>query len=169
MNYFLNRDGENLGPLTQERIDEMRLSGELFEFQWIWKEGAPSWEPIPRKPPLPTAPAATQKAAEAKAAAKRDRFAAILFNPGSSGAGPWSGEARQLSAQGCVVRLEGADESHLPFPEKAKLSLDLLDTEQQLSECVIVEAAKFDRQPGGDWDVQLNWISDPPTLGGKPA
>ncbi len=58
MQYFVGKNGQQLGPFGEEQIKTRVASGEFAGTDLIWKEGMASWEPIAtvlNNPYLPTA------------------------------------------------------------------------------------------------------------------
>lgn len=58
MQYFVGKNGQQLGPFSEEQIKSRVASGEFAGTDLIWKEGMAAWEPIAtvlNNPYLPTA------------------------------------------------------------------------------------------------------------------
>jgi uncharacterized RDD family membrane protein YckC len=58
MQYFVGKNGQQLGPFGEEQIKSRVASGEFAGTDLIWKEGMAAWEPIAtvlNNPYLPTA------------------------------------------------------------------------------------------------------------------
>lgn len=49
--YHLGRDGRAHGPFTQEAFEQMRLSGEIDQYTYLWDEQAKDWVNLDPKPP----------------------------------------------------------------------------------------------------------------------
>src|SRR5262245_6790850 len=54
LNYLCTRDGRVVGPLAKGQIDEMRRSGAIHDYLWIWEAGTPTWMPASPPPPPPS-------------------------------------------------------------------------------------------------------------------
>jgi hypothetical protein len=73
LNYLCTRDGKVVGPVTSSQLVEMRRTGSINEYFWVWEVAFPQWMPA-NTPPPPPSPDATkltehqtlQPAAEAK-------------------------------------------------------------------------------------------------------
>jgi len=46
MNYYLGRDGKNLGIFPLDDLHRQRQSGELTGAEFVWAEGMPDWQPL---------------------------------------------------------------------------------------------------------------------------
>jgi hypothetical protein len=48
---YLGKSGRIFGPYTDRDVSEMRATGELERFSWIWQSSAPGWQAIDPPPP----------------------------------------------------------------------------------------------------------------------
>jgi hypothetical protein len=64
--FYLSKNNETCGPFTEDKLEAMRVSGELATYNWIWNEAQNQWDTIaaPVPPALPPPGATTQKRAE---------------------------------------------------------------------------------------------------------
>ena len=51
--YYLGKSGKVFGPFTPEQIGELRLSGEIENYTYLWSEAESKWENIDPPPPAP--------------------------------------------------------------------------------------------------------------------
>jgi hypothetical protein len=56
LNYLCTREGQVVGPFTREQLVQMKQSGEILKFFWIWEAGSPQWMPANPPPPPPSSP-----------------------------------------------------------------------------------------------------------------
>lgn len=60
-NYYISRNGENLGPYTENYLREQLLSGVFTAEDHAWREGEESWKPLGQLlPPLTATPTVTK-------------------------------------------------------------------------------------------------------------
>jgi len=45
ISYFIARNGQQLGPLTEEQIAQMRVTGKILAQDMVWHEGMNEWQP----------------------------------------------------------------------------------------------------------------------------
>lgn len=50
---YLSRDGQVYGPFSDEQLNELRTSGQIHSYFWIWDGSADAWSPLHSPPPLP--------------------------------------------------------------------------------------------------------------------
>lgn len=55
-NYLCTREGQVVGPFTQAQLGEMKRSGEMQAYFWLWEASNPQWAPANPPPPPPSAP-----------------------------------------------------------------------------------------------------------------
>jgi hypothetical protein len=60
---YLSKDGKIFGPYTDEELENLRRSGEINTFSWIWGGGSSNWMPIAAPPPMAPPGAGAQSAA----------------------------------------------------------------------------------------------------------
>jgi hypothetical protein len=51
---YLGKAGRIFGPYTDRDLAEMKATGELERFSWIWQSSAPGWQPVDPMPPAVT-------------------------------------------------------------------------------------------------------------------
>jgi hypothetical protein len=79
----LAKNGKTFGPYLPQEVEQMKLSGEFFEFEWLWDGSSPDWSrvPPPAPPPPPPRSAPTVPAAPAAAAQTAPQPAAGIQLP----------------------------------------------------------------------------------------
>src|SRR6185295_11013080 len=55
-NYLCTREGQVVGPFTRDQLAEMRRSGGIQAYYWVWEASNPQWAPAVAPPPPPAAP-----------------------------------------------------------------------------------------------------------------
>lgn len=50
MNYYLFKSGKILGPIPKEKLEQLKLSGELLHYTWIIEERNQQWVPVDPMP-----------------------------------------------------------------------------------------------------------------------
>lgn len=50
---YLGKAGKIYGPYSEKKVDELRMTGELLQFSYIWDEGKDDWLILDQKPPKP--------------------------------------------------------------------------------------------------------------------
>jgi hypothetical protein len=70
MQYYLNINGQNIGPCNMQQLQQMVQSGQLTQQTYVWKQGMANWDfasnvqelsmlfgaippPLPPTPPVP--------------------------------------------------------------------------------------------------------------------
>ena len=53
---WLSRGGKAEGPFDQAHVDQLKASGEIRNYVWIWTPETKTWSPIQLAPPPPPAP-----------------------------------------------------------------------------------------------------------------
>jgi hypothetical protein len=51
---YLAKHGKTFGPYQPQEIQEMKLNGQFFEYEWLWDGTSPDWSRVP--PPAPPPP-----------------------------------------------------------------------------------------------------------------
>lgn len=175
---YLSRDGQSQGPFTDEQIRSMQESGEILKFQWIWKQGAASWQAIaPPPPPAPTTPvqaesprAETSQVARAPEPSEAPRKAAQVqtFDRKIEAVchdrhQVVSGILERMTDEGCDLISE--DEHGPAFSKRTLLLLSLVDTESGKSMNVHARLTQAQRRDGR-WSYRLHWDECPALLAG---
>src|SRR5579885_1810236 len=55
-NYLCTREGQVVGPFTQAQLAEMKRTGAIQAYFWLWEASNPQWMPANPPPPPPAAP-----------------------------------------------------------------------------------------------------------------
>jgi len=58
LNYMCTREGQVVGPFTSAQVLQMKQSGEILKYFWLWEAGNPQWAPANPPPPPPSSPIA---------------------------------------------------------------------------------------------------------------
>jgi hypothetical protein len=82
--WFYLKNGQNVGPFTQDQLRQLARQGQLLPTDLVWKNGMPSWSPASSIPGLlPSAPPPQAPAAEEPAAPSLDRNYEQILKQGS--------------------------------------------------------------------------------------
>src|SRR5262249_16231465 len=47
---YFGKSGKIYGPYTDRDVTEMRVTGEIFRFTWMWESSQPGWQPVDPAP-----------------------------------------------------------------------------------------------------------------------
>ncbi len=51
--FYLGKNGQYIGPLSEDDLTSMRIEGTLSAFFWLWDCSLKSWQPLEAPPPMP--------------------------------------------------------------------------------------------------------------------
>jgi hypothetical protein len=91
---FLSQDGQMFGPYSREQIEEMRRTGEISRYTWLWDGTTPNWvlaNAAPPPPPPPGVPVAGLQAADPVQAAAQEHVEEMAELEEQSSAGAFHG------------------------------------------------------------------------------
>lgn len=157
---YLGKMGKAFGPYSEAQLQQLKASGSLREFSWIWDAQQQSWAPLD-PPPAPL----TQSQFNAASPAERTLFRhdsilpleAICHNRRSA----ITARLRLVSETGC--ELISPLEEEPPFPANCQVALNLLDPRTGKSVELPVRLAGLGRS-GGAWRYRVLWESCPPLV-----
>src|SRR3982750_2853079 len=55
-NYLCTREGQVVGPFTRDQLADMKRTGAVQAYFWVWEASNPQWAPANAPPPPPAAP-----------------------------------------------------------------------------------------------------------------
>jgi hypothetical protein len=55
-NYLCTREGQVVGPFTRDQLADMKRTGAIQAYFWVWDASNPQWAPAAAPPPPPAAP-----------------------------------------------------------------------------------------------------------------
>lgn len=179
--YFLARNQQVFGPISESEVLELRGSGQLGSYSWIFKEGDAEWSPIDPAPPLPNlqkalrpnlhlvpevgeTPGTTMHVPRAKThLIAQERFRIVLFDHHNA----ISGWLVSASDEGCEIRSDQNTSDPL-FVQRAISCLSLHDTKSGETMKLNVRVSLVSRKNGA-WSYRLHWGAAPAMIGGSRA
>ncbi len=167
---WLSRAGEKFGPYTADQVEEMRASGEYYEYEYSWDGSSPDWAPIEptQGPPPPAEPSASKLSPppsrpkanfkprnKLEAVHSHIEFQAVCHNSKKT----VSGKLIHPSQTGGI--LASHSESSSPaFTAMSSVWVNLLDESTDRSVNVRAKITKLTRQDGV-WFYELRWDACP--------
>ena len=153
---YLGKAGQIYGPYKDDEIEELRASGKLAEFTWIWDHTIQGWKAIELPPQAPKfAPPGSSSKVQAVSA---DKIQVVCHDYRSI----VSGTLRNVTQTGCEI--VSADSSSSPrFPDRGNILINLLN--EQTGYCMNVQAklAEISRNEGA-WTYRVRWERCPDIL-----
>jgi hypothetical protein len=166
---WLSRGGKTEGPFDQAHLDQLKASGEIRNYVWIWTPETKAWSPIQLAPPPPPAPQAssavvppTFKTTNSEATAIRSAvrpLAAICHDNRSVVAGVLGAKLGETWILSSKDRLTEAP----PFQRGAKVWINLLDEQSGQSENAQATLVDY-KKTSESWEYSLKWQSDAPRI-----
>jgi hypothetical protein len=180
--FFLRKSGKSFGPFSEKQIEEMKASSNYEDYAWVWDSHAPEWKAIePPPPPLSTSTVETPKPAKkypSKSASldlaggkwhdvSKVKIAVTCHDQRSA----VTGTLKRVSDRGCELVSPG-HEGGPPFPDRAKIVLNLFDPASGKSQNIPGTLAKIRRKDSpqtnqahsGAWIYLIRWKSCPDLL-----
>jgi hypothetical protein len=150
---YLGKNGKVFGPYTQAKLDEMRLSGDIRNYTFIWDASADEWRTLEAPPPKPGA-APTGRAGR-RSEGQLEAADAICHDYNQLVAGT----LRNVSDMGCeLVSHDEADSPVLALD--SALVLSVLDAKGD--KALNVRAAVSEVTNDGEaWVYSLRWARRP--------
>jgi hypothetical protein len=146
---YLGRGGRVHGPFPAEKLDELRLSGEIEKYTYLWDESAHEWRNLDPLPPEPGAPTQTTRKGglEAADAICHDHCTLV------------AGLLENISDLGCeLVSRDHADAPRLAL--NSALVLNVLDKKGERAVNVRASASEVWRRDGA-WIYRIRWAHRP--------
>jgi hypothetical protein len=190
-NIWLSKEGAMSGPFSETEIGELRASGELARYGWIWSMDTGQWAPVhPRPVSAPvfqkattpvTAPASAPRESASILPASKPSFLAAQVTTAASVAparplavichdqrNVVSGMVQSLRDGGCMVTSEQGLDALPLFRKGARISINLLDEAMDRAENVeaTVASVRKDADPER-WCYDLDWAQRPEILKGN--
>jgi hypothetical protein len=189
---YLSKDGKVTGPFAETEINEMRESGDLQQYSWIWHGAGKNWEPLSAPPPppanpssgqsFPTPPSASSSGAGASASRTTKGAPPVQRRAtGNTGGTPRpvpsnpiqavchdnrnvvSGVISQIKADGFSLMSADHSTTMPPFRKGGHVALNLLDDAAGKTENIKATIIDFERK-GHFWEYELKWETKPKVL-----
>jgi hypothetical protein len=150
--YYLFKAGQLFGPVTHEKLETLRQTGELLRYSWIMNETDQTWEPVdtvPKENPF----TATQAALKS-----RDFSGAFVF-----GKHPYVGEVKGIHSFGVELFVSQTGRKIAGLEPNIVLQLNLADEthDQAINTEVVFQQAE--EQPDGVL-LRFGWVHGPAQL-----
>ena len=153
-NIYLGKLGRAFGPYTEAEIEELKDTGAIRQFSWIWNHKMETWEPLDPAP----APIDVKRQARVTTIARHD-LTAPLEVVCHDRIRAICGEIREISESGCV--LVSQDVSGDPvFSENSEIRLNLLDPKNGRAADVRGRLGRISREKGR-WKYRVSWRKCP--------
>lgn len=147
---YLGRGGRAHGPFPADKLEQMRLTGEIEQYTYLWDESAREWRNLDPMPPAPgTAPARRKggTSLELTEAICHDHNAVV------------AGTLENVSDAGCeLVSVDHADTPKLAL--NSALVLNVLDAAGDKAMNVRASLSDVSRR-GGAWVYRIRWAQRP--------
>jgi hypothetical protein len=146
---YLGRDGKVYGPFPAEKLDELRLTGEIWNYTYLWNESSRQWKNIDPPPPEPgaTVPKKSDTSLKALDAICHDYSNLV------------EGKIENVSDLGCEL----VSPTRFEIPKLALnsvLMLNIMDTKGE--KAVNVRASVYEISRRDDaWIYRLRWAHRP--------
>lgn len=150
---YLGQSGRTSGPFNEEEIHKLRVSGEIKNYSWIWRDGASAWDPI--DPPPPPITGSTREAPGLKKLLKGE-MRVLCFDR----TGIIKGSMASAHAGGCEIHCESTDRDAPTFSTQAPLKLNILSEDSGHSvnvEGLLTRAIRMKNK----WIYQVQWKEIP--------
>jgi hypothetical protein len=146
---YLGRRGEVAGPFPAAKLDELRLTGQIWNYTYIWDDSSRQWRNLDPLPPEPGA------AVERKKEPSLDIVEAICHDHRSLVAG----KIENVSDFGCEL----VSHDHSDAPRLALNSVLVLNVMNRKGEkAVNVRASAYEvSHQGGAWVYRIRWAHRP--------
>jgi hypothetical protein len=150
--YYLFKAGQLHGPIAQQRLDDLRSTGELLRYSWIMNESEQTWtpvEPAPRENPFNS----TQKTLNS-----RDFSGAFVF-----GKHPYLGEVKGIHSFGLELLVPQTHTKIAGLLPNTVLQLNLADEthDQAINTEVVFQQAE---EQGNGVLLRFGWVHGPAQL-----
>ncbi len=147
---YLGKGGRIFGPYPAEKLDALRLTGEILNYTYLWDEGAGEWRNIDPEPPKPGSTSTRRKgdsSLETADAICHD-FNALV-----------AGRLQNVTDIGCeLVSHDPADAPLLAL--NSALVLNIMDPKGE--KAANIRAAVFEvTHSDGAWIYHLRWEHRP--------
>lgn len=148
--FYLGKNGRVFGPYPMEKLDELRLNGQLLNFTYIWDENNGEWQNIDPMPPKPGA--TTEKR---KGGGSLDAADAICHDHNALVAG----KLHNISDMGCdLVSRDHADSPVLAL--NSTLVLNVLDNKGEKATNIRAAVHEISHEDGA-WVYHIRWAHRP--------
>ena len=146
-NYFLGKRGQSFGPYSAEQIQEMRATGKMENYSWIWDPRNSEWKPLdPPPPPLVLKAGPAISVAEGSVEAICHNFRSIA-----------AGSIAQVRESGCIF----VSQTHPEFGFPSRIVLSLLDQRSGKSQTVNGTVIGVSRGKKENWLYEISWPNCP--------
>ncbi|MBC7385562.1 MAG: hypothetical protein H7301_05270 [Cryobacterium sp.] len=174
---YLAKEGKVSGPFTPPQVEELKLSGEFYRYEWMWDGEAPDWSAVPRKLTSPPGLPAERTKTLTKIPAAVDTpilqpvkvarpfqgvdiqtsskvFCAVLFDNRQS----IGGEVTKAHSRG--AHFVSTPSQTTPLSKGTRALVDLLDESNDRSTKIQATVATVSRM-GDRWVLELEWSGCP--------
>jgi len=171
---YLSKDGKVTGPFSAGQIEDLRQSGELYNYAWIWENSERGWTAIeeevevPEATPIPPPPDALVRAAPVQENTPirierlkkvLDAIHVICHNRKTI----MSGILHDAHEDGCVLQSLLPVQDLPTFKIGTPVSINLLNSQNGQSENTSA-TVKITRRGEEFWEYELTWDSLPKIL-----
>ena len=176
---YLSKDGKVSGPFAETELNELRQSGELQQYSWIWHGAGKNWEPLSPPPPPPAASSSSAGASAGRTTkgvppVQRRATGNTGGTPRSVPSNPIqavchdnrnvvSGVISQIKADGFSLMSADHATTMPPFRKGGHVALNLLDDDAGKTENIKATIIDFERK-GHFWEYELKWETKPKVL-----
>jgi hypothetical protein len=150
--YYLFKAGQLHGPVTDEKLTAMRVSGDLGRYSWIINEADQTWLPVE------SAPTENPFTASEKTLKSRDFSGAFIF-----GKHPYLGEVKGIHAFGLELLVPQASAKIAGLQANTVLQLNLADDSQSQAINTEVVFQQAEVQSDGVL-MRFGWVHGPAQL-----
>ena len=159
---YLGKDGKVSGPFTSGQIEELRQSGELYSYTYIWDKKTSGWKAIEEEVELPDVlpglpPQGNNDATRVLSSV--DSISIICHDHHLL----LSGKLLSATQEKCIFESKNSIYELAAFKSGTKVLLNFLNINNGRSENL---SAIIDQVKRGDefWQYQVNWDQSPQLL-----
>lgn len=150
---YLAKSGKISGPFTDDELEKLQATGDLYRYHWIWSHADSSWRPIDAPPTM------SPEQWESRAETDLSDYDVIGF----SGSTLASGVLKNLDEIGCDFYTPGK-ETYPKFRSSNVIRVNLLNPKTLQMVNVETQISRVFRTDDG-WAYRLKWKGS----NGRPA
>lgn len=162
---YLAKGGKTFGPFSEEQLRELRSSGAINGYSWIWNASRQAWDsldPAPAGAPVEAealdAPSAPKPAPKPARQAPVETYSKLIEAVCHDSHHLVTGMLRSMTDSGC--ELVSRDEEGPVFNRRAPVVLNLLDPRTGKTMNVRARLSQAARKEGR-WTYRLQWDQCP--------
>lgn len=150
--YYLFKAGQLHGPVSAEKLETLRKTGELLRYSWIMNETDQSWEPVDAKPKE------NPFTATKSALKSRDFSGAFIFAKN-----PYLGEVKGIHSFGVEILVPQSTRKIAGLEPNTVLQLNLADEthDQAINTEVVFQQAE---EQSDGLLLRFGWVHGPAQL-----